>query len=215
MSIFSYFMAQIYDKMMQKAELRCLHDWRSQLLTQAHDTVLEIGAGTGVNLDYYPEEAHPIYLLEPDAAMQAKLQHKISTNNNARVKILSSNAESIPLPDASCDFVVSTLVLCSVNNPKAVLAEIHRVLKPAGKFIFIEHVAAQNNPHRLKWQQRLEPLWKVVACNCHLTRNTEQNILDADFKFINIERQSMRGVPGIVRPSIKGIAEKKIIKTAR
>jgi ubiquinone/menaquinone biosynthesis C-methylase UbiE len=200
-------MAQIYDKIMQKAESRCLHDWRSQLLKQVSGTVLEIGAGTGVNLDYYPDSANPIYLLEPDAAMQAKLQHKISTNNNARVKILSSNAESIPLPSASCDFVVSTLVLCSVNNPEAVLAEIHRVLKPDGKFIFIEHVAAQNNPERLKWQKRLEPLWKIIACNCHLTRNTEQDIIQAGFKLINIERgQSMRGVPGVVRPSIKGVA---------
>jgi ubiquinone/menaquinone biosynthesis C-methylase UbiE len=199
-------MSKIYDRMMQKAESRCLHDWRSQLLKQVSGTVLEIGAGTGVNLEYYPDSANPIYLLEPDAAMQAKLQHKISTNNNARMKIISSNAESIPLPNESCDFVVSTLVLCSVKDPQAVLAEIHRILKPNGKFIFIEHVAAQNNPDRLKWQKFIEPFWKIIACNCHLTRNTEQDIIYAGFKFISCERQSMRGVPGIVRPSIKGVA---------
>jgi ubiquinone/menaquinone biosynthesis C-methylase UbiE len=202
-------MAQIYDKLMQKGESRCLHDWRAQLLKQVQGSVLEIGAGTGMNLDYYPHSANPIYLLEPDPSMQAKLQNKISKKSDTPIKIISSNAESIPLPNASCDYVISTLVLCSVNNPQSVLSEIHRVLKPDGKFIFIEHVAAQNNPARLKWQQRLEPFWKIIACNCHLTRNTEQEILHAGFKFINIERQSMRGVPAIVRPSIKGVATRQ------
>lgn len=200
-------MAKIYDKIMQKAESRCLHDWRGELLKQVHGTVLEIGAGTGVNLNYYPASANPIYLLEPDIAMQVKLAQKISKQNHSNLKIISASAESIPLADASCDFIVSTLVLCSVNNPQVVLSEIRRLLKPDGKFIFIEHVIAQNNPARLKWQKRIEPLWKIIACNCHLTRNTEQDILHAGFKFINIDRQSMRGVPGIVRPSIKGVAE--------
>ena len=76
--------------------------------------------------------------------------------------------------------------------------------------IFIEHVAAINNPQRFKWQKRLEPFWKMVSCGCHLTRSTEQNIIQADFKFQEITRQSMRGVPPIVRPSIRGIATKSI-----
>ena len=112
------------------------------------------------------------------------------------------------LLDNSFDAVVSTLLLCTVNNPTLALSEIHRVLRPGGKLLFIEHVAANNNPERLKWQKRIEPFWKILQCGCHLTRDTEANILQADFTIKNISHQSMRGVPSIARPSIWGVAEK-------
>lgn len=81
----------------------------------------------------------------------------------------------------AADSVVSMLVLCSVPDLQTVLAEIFRVLKPGGLFLFLEHVAADQNPMRLKWQGRVEPVWKRVAGNCHLTRKTEQAILASGF----------------------------------
>jgi ubiquinone/menaquinone biosynthesis C-methylase UbiE len=97
-------------------------------------------------------------------------------------------------------------VLCSVSNLEKALSEIHRILRPQGKLIFIEHVAAVNNPKRYQWQRRLEFLWKHFAAGCHTTRCTEEAIIKAGFKMLEITRQSMRGVPPIVRPSIRGVA---------
>lgn len=203
---FSWLMAKIYDRSMRKAEERCLREWREGLLGDLSGDVLEIGCGTGVNLDYYPDTIKQLTVLEPDVNMRKKIREKISTKKYNPIEILGASAEAIPVKEASYDVVVSTLVLCSVEHPDKALSEIHRVLRPNGKLIFIEHVAASNNPKRLKWQHRLEPLWKKIACGCHLTRNTEETIIKAGFKVDKITHQSIRGVPPIVRPSIKGIA---------
>ena len=155
MNIFSWLWARFYDRFMQDAETRCLQEWRSVLLSNLSGVVLEIGCGTGLNLDYYPKAINQLILLEPDVNMRKKLQEKIVLKNTSVIKILHCGAESISLEDASCDAVVSTLVLCSVANQDKTLAEIHRVLRPKGKLIFIEHIAAINNPARLKCQQPL------------------------------------------------------------
>ncbi len=210
--IFPYLMANIYDKAMHNAEVRCLQEWRAELLNSTSGTVLEIGAGSGLNLAFYPNTVSELYLLEPDKTMRIKLEEKILSDHghNKNIKVIATTAESIPLPDNSCDHIVSTLVLCSVLDIEKVLSEVKRILKPQGKFIFIEHVAANNRLARLKWQHRLEPIWKIIACGCHLTRETEKTIQNAGFKFIEISHQSIRGVPAIVRPSIKGIAIKEV-----
>ena len=81
-------------------------------------------------------------------------------------------------------------------------------MKPAGKLVFLEHVAAESRPQRLKWQRRIEPLWKHLAGNCHLTRRTEAAIAASGFKIERIERESIRTALPIVRPSIRGIARR-------
>lgn len=208
MSFISWLWTKFYDKTMQDAELKCLKDWRAALLGNLSEVVLEIGSGTGINLDYYPDTVKQLILIEPDKHMRYKLQEKMATKNNSAIKVLDCAAESIPLANASCDVIVSTLVLCTVKDQAKALLELHRLLRPKGKLIFIEHTAATNHPQRLKWQHRLEPFWKIISCGCHLTRRTEEAILKAGFVFEDISRQSMRGVPPIVRPSIKGIAVK-------
>lgn len=208
MSIFSWVMAKIYDKTMQDAEAKCLGEWRSVLLGDLSGTVVEIGSGTGLNLEYYPNGIDQLILVEPDANMRTILSQKLAFKSSVSAKIIECAAESIPLPNESVDAVVSTLVLCSVNNQSQVLSEINRILRPKGKLIFIEHVAADKNLSRYKWQRWLEPIWKTIACGCRLTQQTESSIINAGFEFEEISRQSIRGVPPIVRPSIKGIAIK-------
>jgi ubiquinone/menaquinone biosynthesis C-methylase UbiE len=100
---------------------------------------------------------------------------------------------------------VSTLVLCSVRDVTRCLAEMKRVLRPEGKLVFWEHVAAED-PDRLAWQRRTEPLWRLVAGNCHLCRDTARAIEDAGFRFQRMTKESARKALPIVRPTIRGVA---------
>jgi ubiquinone/menaquinone biosynthesis C-methylase UbiE len=205
--MFSWLMAKYYDFMLRDAEKKCLQDWRKTLLQDLSGDVLELGCGTGANLAFYPRTIR-LVLTEPSSYMRQKLALKLADHPPLSVNVLDCAAEFLPVPDGSFDAVVSTLLLCSVKNPQQVLSEIHRVLRPQGKLLFIEHVAANNHPQRLKWQRRWEPFWKILQCGCHLTRNTEENILQAGFTLQKISRQSMRGVPAVARPSIWGEAIK-------
>lgn len=203
-----WLMAKYYDRIMHDAEEKGLGEWRGALLKTLQGDVLELGAGTGANLAFYPDNLNHLYLLEPSVHMRKHLKTRLENYAGLPLEILSDNAETISLADASVDAVVSTLVLCSVTNLDKALSEIYRVLKPGGHFYFIEHVAATNNPNRYKWQRRLDFIWKYLASGCRVTRDTETAIKRAGFQIESIERQSIRGVPPIVRPSIRGIAVK-------
>lgn len=206
--MYSWLIAKFYDNIMADAEEKSLRDWRSALLMGLTGEVLELGCGTGANLAFYPETVKHLLLAEPDKHMRQKLSEKLHQFPNLQTSVIDYDGKILALPDNSVDAVVCTLVLCTVEDPERILSEIYRILKPQGKLLFIEHVAAVNNEGRLKWQKRLEPFWKIIGCGCHLTRNKEQNIVQAGFLLQDITRQSMRGVPPIVRPSIRGCAVK-------
>lgn len=205
--MYQWLLSKFYDNIMKDAEDKGLREWRQTLLHDLSGDVIELGCGTGANLEFYPITVKRLVLVEPNLHMARRLKEKLS-NNKQHAEILNDNAESLSFHDASFDVVVCTLVLCSVSNLEKSLSEIYRVLKPQGKFIFIEHVAALSNLKRYRWQHRLEFLWKHIAGGCHLTRTTEKAILNAGFKIIDINRQSMRGVPSVVRPSIRGVSLK-------
>jgi ubiquinone/menaquinone biosynthesis C-methylase UbiE len=167
--------------------------------------VLEIGAGTGANLPHYPRAVERLVLAEPDPHMLGRLRRK---PHPAAVRdLVTADAAALPFADASFDFVVSTLVLCSVADPAAALREIVRVLRPGGALVYLEHVAAEE-PGRLAWQRRIEPVWSAVAGSCHLTRRTGETIRDAGLVVVDERRESMRKALPIVRPSIRGLARK-------
>ena len=199
-------MAKIYDSSMRKMEKACLSAWRSDLLSEAHGDVLEIGSGTGVNLSYYPESVNSLVLTEPEPHMLDLLRSKISEGYDGKYRAESFAADGLEFPDNSFDSVVSTLVLCSVDSPEAALGEIKRVLKPGGKLFFIEHVIAKEIPRLIKWQKFFQPFWVCMCGNCHLTRDTEMYISNAGFTFHKIERINSSGGPPIVSPTIKGVA---------
>lgn len=206
--MFQWLIAKFYDKIMRDAEEKGLRDWRRLLLQHISGEVLELGCGTGANLEFYPAAIMHLILVEPSAYMRQKLKIKIAHFKNIFIDIRNDEAECLSLADASVDAVVCTLVLCSVKHVQKALSEIHRVLRPKGKLFFIEHVAANPTTKRYQWQRRLAFLWKHIAAGCHITRCTEDAISQAGFKFIEIHRQSMRGVPSVVRPSIRGMAVK-------
>ncbi len=191
--------------MLAAAEEACLAAWRAELLAPLAGEVLEVGAGTGANLPFYPPAVTRLVLAEPDPHMRRRLA---SHAPERAVEISDAATEKLPWPDASFDAVVSTLVLCSVRDPAAALAEMRRVLRPGGRLVFVEHVAADDNPGRLRWQRRVEPMWKRLMGNCHLTRRTGEAIRAAGFELESVRRESLRKVISVARPSIRGVARR-------
>jgi ubiquinone/menaquinone biosynthesis C-methylase UbiE len=200
----SWLMAAVYDGMMRASEEACLAQWRAELLSELSGAVLEIGAGTGATLALYPKSVTRLVMCEPDPHMRRKLEAR----RGAKVEISDSSIEDLSFRENSFDAVVCSLVLCSVADPQAALAQIRRVLKPGGRLVFLEHVAADGKPNRLKWQRRMEPVWKHLMGNCHLTRRTEAAIEAAGFRIERIQRESMRKALPVCRPSIRGIARR-------
>lgn len=204
----SFIAAFFYDRFMAKAEGACLKEWRQELLEHVHGEVLEIGAGTGASIDYYPDQVTKLVLSEPDKHMRRILIQKIQNRGSNRIDVTDGTAENIRSEQKSFDFVVASLVCCSVSSLDSSLHEIRRVLKPGGHLVFLEHVAADEGTSRRLWQNRFNPIWRTLMGNCHLNRETEQAILRAGFNIKEIKRESMRKAMPIVRPTIRGIAEK-------
>jgi ubiquinone/menaquinone biosynthesis C-methylase UbiE len=199
-------MAAVYDRTMEATEESCLRQWRADLLRDLSGSVLEIGAGTGLNVPYYPTKVSRLVLAEPDPHMRRRLAARVAEAHRDGAEILDATADHLPMAGATFDAVVATLVLCSVPRVDAALAEIRRVLKPGGRFVFLEHVAAEGLPRRLRWQRIVEPFWKRISGNCHLTRRTEAAIAGAGFTFAEIKRESMRKVWPLVRRTVRGVA---------
>jgi ubiquinone/menaquinone biosynthesis C-methylase UbiE len=204
----SWLMAAVYDRFMRGSEQACLAQWRAELLRDLSGAVLEVGAGTGVTLPHYPRSLARLVLCEPDAHMRRKLRKKVDSSALRNIEISDASLDSLPFKAGEFDAVVCSLVLCSVPDQPAALAAIGHVLKPGARLVFLEHIAADGRPERLKWQRRIEPVWKHLMGNCHLTRRTEAAITAAGFKFDRIQRESIRKALPIVRPSIRGIARK-------
>jgi len=203
----SYLIAKSYDWAMSSTEKRCLQSWRKELLAQARGNILEIGAGTGVNLPHYPDEAEKITLSEPDPQMRHRLQQRVDTLQQQRFTITPWGADTIEMPDASFDTIVSTLVLCSVPDLKSSLSEIYRLLKPNGILLFLEHIIS-DQPVTRTWQHRIEPLWGFCAGDCHLTRDTATAICTAGLQIEQLIEAPMTGAPSFVRRTIRGRARK-------
>lgn len=204
----SLFVSFFYDKVMAATEEACLREWRKQLLAPVHGMVMEIGAGTGANIAFYSDKVEQLILSEPDKDMRKQLQTRLADSGFNNASISAASAEDIDAEDNTFDFITASLVCCSVSCPHTALLEIKRVLKPGGKLIFLEHVAAEEGSRRRTWQNRFNPFWRAVAGNCHLNRDTESSILEAGFEIREIQRESLRKSMPLVRPSIRGIAAK-------
>lgn len=206
----SRLLAALYDGFMRETERECLGAWREELLSGLAGDVAEVGAGTGLNLAHYPQSVARLTLAEPDRAMRRHLEARQSTapGRVQEVDIVDAPAEALPFPDGSLDAVVGTLVLCSVRDPAVVLAEVRRVLKPGGAFVFLEHGPAAEGSRRLWWQQRIEPVWASVVDGCHLTRRADESIEAAGLRIETSQRESMRKAWPILRPTVRGVARR-------
>jgi ubiquinone/menaquinone biosynthesis C-methylase UbiE len=201
----SRFSAAIYDPFLAFAERAGMRERRRQLLASARGRVLEIGAGTGLNLDQYPDAVDELLLSEPVPPMAERLRKRL-LESGRRGEVLDARAEQLPVPDASVETVVSTMVLCTVGDPAGALAEIKRVLKPDGRFLFCEHVRS-DSPRLERWQRRLAGPWAGFAEGCRCDQPTLE-LIQRELRLERVERESWRRMPSLVRPLVIGEAVK-------
>jgi ubiquinone/menaquinone biosynthesis C-methylase UbiE len=196
--------AWVYERTGRAEERHGMGDQRRDLLAQATGRVIEIGAGTGLNFRHYPpDRVTEVVATEPDPHM-LKRATSAATAAAVRVKLHRLAAEALPFGDGEFDTAVSTLVLCSVRDPAAALAEVRRVLKPGAALLFFEHVRS-TDPKHARWQDRLERPWGWVAGGCHPNRDTVANLERAGFRIESLERFPW-GPSSPARPHVSGAA---------
>jgi ubiquinone/menaquinone biosynthesis C-methylase UbiE len=197
--------AALYDRILRRGEEQTIGRLRSELLANARGRTLEIGAGTGANIPYYPDGIDDLILAEPFEPMRRRLERKLRESGRS-ASTLDASAEALPLDEESVDTVVSTLVLCTVDFPDRALAEVARVLRPDGQLLFIEHVRSYS-PRAVHWQNRLATPWRHFAAGCRCNRDTIASITAAGFSTEH-EDAHWKGVPPIVAPLVAGRADK-------
>ena len=179
---------------------------RQEILADVKGKVLEIGFGTGLNLHYYPKHIKTIITVDANPKINKLAQKRIQSSHiTVDCKIL--NGESLPMANNTFDSVVSAFTLCSIANVEQALAEVYRVVKPGGKFFFLEH-GLSNEPKIQIWQNRLTPIQKAIAGGCHLNRNIRQ-IVKNQFDTVSLEELYADDSPKIMAYLYKGIATKQ------
>jgi SAM-dependent methyltransferase len=190
--MYSRLFAALYDSSLRRGERAGMADHRRALLAAASGRVLEIGAGTGLNLPHYPDGVD-LVLTEPDAQMARRIDGPV----------VPASAEDLPFEDGSFDSVVSTLVLCTVPDPARAIGELRRVLRPGGRLLFIEHVRGEGRLAR--WQDRLHGPWRHVANGCHANRDTLAELREGGFA-VEARSDVWHRMPRIIRPLVLGTA---------
>ena len=176
---------------------------RRMLVDQASGRALEIGGGTGLNLPHYGPQVNSLTITEPDPSMLKRLERRVKADRPATT-VLRAPAEDLPFEDGTFDMVVSTLVLCGVDDQPRAVREIRRVLRPGGTLLFLEHVRS-DDPKAARKQDRMNWLNRLVVC-CECNRPTLHTIEDAGFEVGSLQNVSMPKAPSFVRPAIVGAA---------
>jgi SAM-dependent methyltransferase len=175
---------------------------RQRLLAGARGAVLEIGAGTGLNLPHYPAGLDRLVLSEPDPHMLERLRTRLA-RERPEAETIQAGAERLPVPDESFDTVVATLVLCTVPDPEGALTEVRRILRAGGSLLLVEHVRSEH-PRWGRWQDRLQRPWSALADGCRPNCRTGELLDAAGFDLSGLEPSSWRAMPPLVRPLIAG-----------
>lgn len=203
MTLRSRFFALTYDHQMAKVEKAGLRAHRQSLLAEAAGRVLEIGAGTGVNLAFYGAAVESLTLTEPEIPMLRRLERKAREQAPAAT-VLRAPAEDLPFEGDSFDTVVSTLVLCGTDDQPRALRELRRVLRPGGRLLFIEHVRS-DEPKLARRQDRMNSINRfMVGCECN--RPTLDTIQAEGFDVTQVEHTTAKKIPKWVSPFIVGSA---------
>jgi ubiquinone/menaquinone biosynthesis C-methylase UbiE len=193
-----------YDTSMDSPKI---NEGRKSILSRiTEEEVLEIGFGTGINIKYYPEYVKKIIGVDVNGGMLKQFDKK-SGNGKIEIELLHRSGETLPFHDNSINAAISTYTLCSIKNVTSSLSEIFRVLKPCGKYYFLEHGLA-DNPKTQKWQNRLNPIQNIWAGGCNLNRDIKSLIINSGFKISELKNYYMKRDPKIVGYMYEGIAVK-------
>jgi len=195
--------ATLYDPVLWLGEKRGAAARRRELLAAARGEVLEIGAGTGLNLRHYPADLDRLVLAEPGIRMGDRIDLGRAPEG-VDAALVRAPAEALPFADGSFDTVVSTLVLCTVADPRRALGEVRRVLRPGGQLLFLEHVAADPGWRR-RLQERSARAWSAFADGCQCDRPTLETI-EGSMRVESVNRGVWKGMPTIVKPLAWGRA---------
>ena len=193
-----------YPPLLERAERAGLRELRAALIGSARGRTLELGAGTGVNVPHYPPSVTGLVLSDPSPDMLRRLRGSLDRG----AEVLEAPAEATGLPSAGFDTVVATFMLCTVDDPDLVLREVHRLLVPGGRFLFLEHVRAAEGTRLGALQDLIETPHTWLAAGCHPNRRTAELLERSPLEVVALEHgQQPRAVP-TVRPIIYGEARK-------
>lgn len=199
-----FFLPKVCDKC---CSTKPINYQRNKVVPLAKGIVLEIGIGSGLNIPFYNKNnIEKIIGLDPSEELNF-LANKVAKKNNIEIDFIISGAEDIALPDNSIDTILITYTLCTIPDLDNSMAEMKRVLKSDGKFIFCEHGIAPDQ-NIVKWQTRINPIWKALMGGCNINRNIPKIISDGGFDITNISEMYLPSTPKIVGYNYWGIAEK-------
>ncbi len=182
-----------------------LGHYRRATLADVSGEVLEIGFGTGLNLSYYPERVRRLVTVDPSPGVHRLAQKRIDASP-ITVEHCMISGEALPMADGTFDSVVSTFTLCTIPQIEKALAEIYRVLKPGGRFFFVEH-GLSDDPAVQTWQNRLTPLQKRIAGGCHVNRNMGE-LIGRQFDQVELTAAYAEKVPKFAGYFYQGTATK-------
>lgn len=200
-----YCVPLLYDPFLMLGELRGLRRLRAEVVGAARGRVLELGAGTGLNIKHY-SGVQRLVLTEPEPGMATRLQRRLKGSAVAG-EVVMAPAEKLPFDDGSFDAVVATMVFCTVSDPHTALRETRRVLAPGGRLLFIEHVRADTGSRLERWQDRLYRPWRAFAYGCRCNQSTLDMIGAAGLRTTEVGNARWRGMPPLVHPVVYGNAE--------
>ena len=178
--------ARVYARISASAEAKGAADHRREMLAGLAGRVVEVGAGNGLNFAHYPATVTEVVAVEPEPHLR-NLAQAAGSEVAVPITVVDGTADALPLEDGSCDAAVCSLVLCSVHDQQAALAEVRRVLRPGGELRFYEHVLA-DTPGLARVQRVVDVVHPFVSGGCHVTRDTEAAIVDAGFEVTAIRR---------------------------
>jgi ubiquinone/menaquinone biosynthesis C-methylase UbiE len=186
---------------------------RADLLAPVHGHVLELGIGTGLNLPHYPPALASLTAVDPAAGWPGRLAAR-AAGLPVPLRLERVTAEALPFDSASFDFVVSTWTLCTIPDAVAALREVHRVLKPDGRFVFLEH-GRSDDPRTAAWQDTVNPIQRLLGCGCNLNRPIDRLITQAGLRLERMDRFLMERAPRLVGEMYRGAARRSAASTAR
>ncbi len=202
------FFAWYYPKVVGRAEAAGQAETRRELLAEARGRTLEIGAGSGFNLPHYTDAVTELVLSEPSPHMREHLRERLETDPPpvGSWELADADAENLSFEDQSFDTVTGGFIMCSIPDPEVALAEIARVLKPGGRYIFLEHVHAGEGTMLGRFQDLIEVPHRYIAAGCHPNRRTWELIENSPLDVERLERGEQPKAPPSVKPTILGSA---------